>query len=165
MQQQAAVQRILPSSALQGSNFFKDKRMTRLVLTLALGAAMISTAAVAQDEHGGRGGWAQQDMTRQQAQQMADGMFQRFDANHDGVISREEATQAAAQLGGGERAQKMIDRAFGSAQSLTLQQFEAQALGRFDRDDANHDGVVTAAERQQARAQLKADRAGANPGQ
>ena len=53
----------------------------------------------------------------------------------------------------------MIDRAFGTAESLTLQQFEAQELARFDRDDLNHDGVVTAAERQRVRAELKAQRA------
>jgi hypothetical protein len=55
----------------------------------------------------------------------------------------------------------MVERVFGTAQSLTLQQFEAQQLARFDRDDANHDGVVTVAERQQARAALKAERAAA----
>jgi hypothetical protein len=43
--------------------------------------------------------------------------------------------------------------AFGSGQSITLQQFEAQALARFDAMDLNHDGTVTAAERQQARQQ------------
>ncbi len=43
----------------------------------------------------------------------------------------------------------MIDEAFAGAPSLTLQQFEAQALARFDAADLNHDGVVTAAERQQ----------------
>jgi hypothetical protein len=58
----------------------------------------------------------------------------------------------------------MINRMFGDAQSITLQQAEAQALARFDRDDLNHDGVVTAAERQQVRAQLKAAR-GQSPGQ
>jgi hypothetical protein len=36
---------------------------------------------------------------------------------------------------------------------VTLQQFEAQSLARFDAIDLNHDGTVTAAERQQARAQ------------
>jgi hypothetical protein len=46
----------------------------------------------------------------------------------------------------------MIERMFGDAQSVTLQQFEAQSLARFDAADLNHDGVVTAAERQQARA-------------
>ena len=133
--------------------------MKTLLVTVALGAAMVSSGAFAQDGQGGHGRWMQ-DQTRAQAQQQADGMFQRFDLNHDGVVTREEAQQAAAQFGaGGERVQPMIDRFFGSAQSVTLQQFEAQQLARFDRDDANHDGVVTVAERQQARAALKAARA------
>jgi len=58
----------------------------------------------------------------------------------------------------------MISDAFASGSSLTQQQMEAQALARFDAMDLNHDGIVTAAERQQARAQLKAER-GQNPGQ
>jgi len=134
--------------------------MKTLLVTIALGATMISTQALAQDAGGGRGGgWAQQDMTRAQAQQMADSMFQRFDLNHDGAVTRQEAEQARTQMGfGGDRVEKMIARTFGDAQSLTLQQFEAQSLARFDRDDLNHDGTVTAAERQQVRAQLKADR-------
>jgi hypothetical protein len=139
--------------------------MKKLLVSIALGATMISTQAVAQEESAGRGGWTQQDMTRQQAQQRADAMFQRFDLNGDGTVTRQEAEQAAAQFGAGQRAERMIARVFGDTQSLTLQQFEAQALARFDRDDLNHDGVVTAAERQQARAALKAQRAQQNPGQ
>jgi hypothetical protein len=130
--------------------------MKTFLITIALGATTISGAAFAQDQGGGRGGWMQ-DMTRAQAQQMADGMFKRFDLNHDGVVTRQEADQAASQFGG--RAERMVERVFGTAQSLTLQQFEAQQLARFDRDDLNHDGVVTVAERQQARAALKAERA------
>ena len=137
--------------------------MKSLLAAIALGATIISTQAASQDEHGGRGGWAQKDMTRQEAQQMADSMFQRFDVNHDGTVTREEAQQALSQFGGGNRAERMIDRMFGDAQSLTLQQAEAQALARFDRDDLNHDGVVTSAERQQARSALKAQRAGQAP--
>jgi Ca2+-binding EF-hand superfamily protein len=133
-----------------------------LLVTVALGAAIVSTGALAQDEPGGRGGRMMQDMTRQQAQEQADRMFQRIDINHDGVVTRQEAEQAASQFG--ERGERMIDRLFGDAQSMTLQQAEQQALARFDRDDLNHDGVVTAAERQQARAALKAER-GQNPGQ
>ena len=122
--------------------------MKTLPAGIALGAAIISTSAIAQ-----QGGMMDQDMTRAQAQQRADMMFQRFDTNHDGVITREEAQQAAAQFGG--RGQRMIDRIFGTAQSISLQQFEAQSLARFDAADANHDGVVTAAERQQAREQRR----------
>jgi len=132
--------------------------MKKFVVAAALGAVIVSSAAMAQDREG-------RDMTRQEAQQMADSMFQRFDLNHDGTVTRQEAEQARAAMGGGgKRAEKMIDKIFGGAQSITLQQFEAQALARFDRDDLNHDGVVTAAERQQARAALKAQRA-QNPGQ
>jgi Ca2+-binding EF-hand superfamily protein len=136
--------------------------MKKLLATIALGATIISTAAVAQDRHGG---WMQQDMTRAQAQQMADSMFQRFDTNQDGVVTRAEAEAAMSQYGGGDRAQNMLDRVFGSAQSMTLQQFEARSLARFDAEDLNHDGTVTAAERQQARAALHAQREGQKPGQ
>jgi len=130
--------------------------MRKLLATIALGATIISTQALAQDQHAGRGGWMQQDMTRQQAQQMADQMFQRFDTNHDGVLTRQEAEQAASQFG--SRGARMLDRMFGDAQSLTLQQAEAQALARFDAQDLNHDGTVTAAEREQSRQAMRAQR-------
>ena len=131
--------------------------MKRLLATIALGAVIVSSQAIAQDQPGARG-WAQRDMTRDQAKQMADQMFQRFDLNHDGTVTRQEVQQALSQFGTGNRAERMIDRMFGDAQSITLQQAETQALARFDRDDFNHDGIVTAAERQQERAALKAQR-------
>ena len=131
--------------------------MKKLFVTIALGAAVISAPVLAQGAAGGeRGGWAQRDFTRDQAKQMADMMFQQLDANHDGTLTRAEADQGAAQFAsprGGGRIQRMIAQAFGDAQSITLAQFEAQALARFDAQDLNHDGTVTAAERQQAREQ------------
>jgi Ca2+-binding EF-hand superfamily protein len=110
-----------------------------------------------------RGNWLQADMTRQQAQQRADTMFQRLDANHDGVLTRQEAQQAASQMGGGQGgggrfAVRMVDRLFAAGDSVTLAQFDAQALARFDRMDLNHDGVVTADERQQSRGQRRQER-------
>jgi len=140
--------------------------MRTFLAGISLGATIISTPALAQNpggDRGDRGGWAHKDMTRQEAQQQADDMFQRFDLNHDGIVTRQEAEQAASQFGGGGRAEKMIERVFAGAQSISLQQFETQSLARFDRDDLNHDGVVTADERQQARAALKAERAGKAP--
>jgi hypothetical protein len=133
--------------------------MNKLFVTIALGMAFVTAPVLAQGFGGG-----QRDQTRAEAKQRADMIFQMIDANHDGVVTRDEAQQAAAQFGsrggdngrGGGRMQRMIDEAFGSAQSLTLQQFEAEALARFDADDLNHDGVVTAAERQQARAMREA---------
>lgn len=106
-------------------------------------------------------GRIQGNLTRQQAQAKADFMFGRYDVNHDGTVTRDEAQQAVEQVEAargddgddGGRAQRMLDRMFGDAQSVTLQQFEAQALARFDAQDLNHDGTVSAAERQQLRAQ------------
>ena len=137
--------------------------MKAMLATIGLAAAVISTPAVAQD--GGRGGWMQRDQVRADAQQRADMMFQMLDTNKGGTVTKPEAQQALEQFeaarGGGEgrgagRIQRMIDVAFGSGQSITLQQFEAQALTRFDRMDLDHNGTVTTAERQQARAQTQA---------
>lgn len=104
---------------------------------------------------------AQRDLTRAEAKQRADLMFSRFDMNKDGMITKAEAQAETAQYEasrgddgrGAGRMGRMIDRAFGTAQTMTLAQFEAQALARFDAMDLNHDGTVTAAERAQLRAQ------------
>jgi hypothetical protein len=131
--------------------------MKKLLVTVALGAAFMSAPVMAQGFGGGH------DQSRAEAQQRADMLFQMLDANHDGTVTRAEAQQAAAQFEaqrggdnagrGGWRMQRMMDQAFATGDSLTLQQFEAQALARFDAQDLNHDGTVTAAERQQAREQ------------
>ena len=135
--------------------------MKKLVFAVVLGATIVSTQAGAQTAPAEAGGQKDREISRQQALQFADSMFQRFDLNHDGVVTREEAEQARAKLapaGGkrGAKAEKMIDRMFGSGQSVSKSQFEAMALARFDRQDANHDGVVTTAEREQARAARQA---------
>lgn len=131
--------------------------MKQVLVSMIIGAAALAAPAWAQ---GPSGGYMQRDQTRAEVQQRADMIFQMMDANHDGIVTREEAEQAAtnfAARSGGEgrgarRIQRMIDMAFGSAQSITLQQFEAQQLSRFDAMDLNHDGTVTAAEREQFRA-------------
>jgi len=132
--------------------------MKKLIVAIALGAGMVSAPSLAQQGNGG--GMMQRDQTRAEAQQRTDTMFKMLDANQDGTLTRDEANQALANFqaargnegrGHGGRLQLMIDQAFGSSQSLTLKQFEAQSMARFDAADLNHDGVVTAAERQQAR--------------
>ena len=131
--------------------------MTRYLL-IAAAAAACSTQVQAQAPQGEGGGRMQRDVTRQQTQEMTDMMFRRFDLNHDGVLTRQEAEQAAAQLGGGDdsrrgaRAERRIARLFGDQQSVTLAQAEAEALARFDAEDLNHDGIVSGDEREQARA-------------
>jgi Ca2+-binding EF-hand superfamily protein len=139
--------------------------MKRLLVTIALGATVVSAPVLAQSQPQARGGggFMQRDQTRQEAQQRTDMLFQMLDANHDGTVTRAEADQALAKFQAargddnngrrGNRMQRMIEQAFATSQSLTLQQFEAQSLARFDAADLNHDGTVTAAERQQARGQ------------
>jgi Ca2+-binding EF-hand superfamily protein len=132
--------------------------MKKLLITIALGTTFVSAPALAQ-------GMQQRDRTRAEAQQRADMMFQMIDANHDGTVTKAEADQALAQFQasrgdnggrGGGRLQRMMSEAFGASASLTLQEFEAQSLARFDAADLNHDGIVSAAERQQARAAMQA---------
>jgi hypothetical protein len=139
--------------------------MKMIIVGMVLGAAAVAAPALAQAPGGGFG---QRDQTRAQVQQRADMIFQMIDSNHDGVVTRQEAEQAATQFAarsegegrGGGRMQRMIEQAFGSAQSITLQQFEAKFVARFDAMDLNRDGVVTAAEREQFRAQRSAGAAG-----
>ena len=138
-------------------------------LFIAASAVLLATQAQAQDaapaqtqgavqapaapQSGLRGNWLRADTTRQQAQQRADAMFQRLDANRDGALTRDEALKAGPQTGrGGARVERLMARLFADAQSVTQAQFEAQALARFDAQDLNHDGTVSAAEREQARA-------------
>jgi hypothetical protein len=148
--------------------------MQKFIVTIALGAAVIGTPALAQAP--GDGGRAQRDQTRAEAQQRADMMFQMIDANKDGTVTRAEAEQAVAKFQaarggddksgrGGGRMQRMIGEAFGTADSLSLQQFEALALARFDAQDLNHDGTVSSAERQQLRDQRQAQGAPVAPAQ
>lgn len=134
----------------------------KIVMVLAaLGAAAFSGVAAAQAAKppvvvAGGG-----DMTRADAKQRADLMFSRFDMNKDGTVTKAEAQAETAQYEasrgddgrGADRMGRMIDRVFGPTQSMTLAQFEAQALARFDAMDLNHDGTVSAAERAQLRAQ------------
>ncbi|MFL6795740.1 MAG: hypothetical protein ACJ8D6_11995 [Sphingomicrobium sp.] len=140
--------------------------MHKLIVSIALGAAFVSAPTLAQGTGGG--GFMQRDQTRAEAQQRADMMFQMLDSNKDGSVTKAEAEEAVAQFEaargdddsgrGAGRMQRMIGQAFGTAQSLTKAQFEAGVLTRFDAQDLNHDGTVTAAERQQLRAQRQAAR-------
>jgi hypothetical protein len=126
--------------------------MNKLYLAVALGSMAASAQVAAQGQVAAAqapAGNPQPDITRMQAKQFADALFQRLDLNHDGTATRDEAEQARTQMGGHGH---IIERTFGTAQSLNLAQFEAAALASFDAEDTNHDGVASAAEREQARA-------------
>jgi Ca2+-binding EF-hand superfamily protein len=139
--------------------------MNKYLVIAAAAASVFASQAGAQSPPtspqapvaGERGGGMNRDLTRQGAAQRAQTAFQRLDLNGDGTLTHDEAQQAAAQFmaqrGGGDtsRIDARIDRMFNGAQSVTLQQYEQESLARFDRQDLNHDGVVTAAEREQGR--------------
>lgn len=139
--------------------------MKTLMVMIIAGATCVAAPAMAQAP--GAGGMPR-DQTRAMVQQRAEMIFQMIDANHDGIATRQEAEQAAAQFAarsgdeghGAGRMQRLLGQAFGDAQSITLQQFEARQLARFDAMDLNHDGVLTASEREQFRAQRSASGAG-----
>jgi EF hand domain-containing protein len=164
----SSVKRFFVSVAL-GAIAFSSQAGAQAPTTPSPATATPATPSTAPEPGGERGAWMR-DTTRAQTQQMADALFQRLDLNHDGTVTRAEAEQAMAQFAasrgdgnGGARMQRLLDREFGTVQSLTQQQFEAQALARFDSMDLNHDGVVTAAERQQVRAQRQESRQQGKP--
>lgn len=108
-------------------------------------------------------------ITRDQAQQRADSLFVQLDLNHDGIVTLGEAMQATAQLKaerratgrdvapgiGGHTARFMIRR-FEHAEAITRPQFEQAMLDHFDQMDLNHDGVLSTAEREQAKVAKRA---------
>ncbi|HEU4969816.1 hypothetical protein [Sphingomonas sp.] len=92
---------------------------------------------------------------------MAADMFDRTDANHDGTISRDEWNAGAAKLaamhGRGRpmmRHMAMMADADGD-RAISRDEFQKRALEHFDRADANHDGTISAAEREQAHAAMR----------
>jgi hypothetical protein len=111
----------------------------------------------------GRRGRAAPDLTRDEARERADQLFDRFDLNRDGIVTRLEAQHVGRKLlmqraatgrdsapGLGGHTLRFLERRFASADAVTRQQFEEAMLAHFDAMDSNHDGILTAAERQQA---------------
>ena len=130
-------------------------------------------------------------MHEQRRERMANRMFERLDANRDGNVSRAEFDRARAERAE-RRAERMANREggprmgmrmhrrgghgmrgmrgmramrmFGEQGFVTREQMQERALARFDRLDADDNGVVTAAERRQAREQMRERRGMRRPG-
>jgi Ca2+-binding EF-hand superfamily protein len=120
----------------------------------------MSTQAVAQTAASA----PQPDLSREQARERAQQLFETFDLNKDGLVTRAEAQSVGKRLllkraatgrdvapGIGGHTLRFLERAFAGRESVTEPQFEAALLTHFDQMDANHDGVLTAAERQEGR--------------
>ncbi len=125
-----------------------------------------------------------QQMHEQRRTQMTQHMFDRLDGNRDGSISREEFASAHEARGEhrGGRGEGMRgrghggpgmhhrrgpggpdgpgmgmrgERLFGEQGFVTAEQFRARALARFDRLDADHNGILTAVERRQGHGRMR----------
>jgi hypothetical protein len=135
--------------------------MRQLTLAIACTALIASTGAVAQ---GTDAAGQQPDLTREQARERADQLFDGFDLNHDGIVTRAEAERVGRKLmmhraatgrdsapGLGGHTLRFLKRRFADADQVTKADFEAAMLAHFDAMDSDHDGVLTAAEREQAK--------------
>jgi Ca2+-binding EF-hand superfamily protein len=106
-------------------------------------------------------------ITRRQAVERADSLFQAFDLNHDGIITRDEASLAGGKLmmqrvvtgrdvapGIGGHTLRFLEHAFAGMETVDKHQFEQALLAHFDQMDSDHDGILSSAERAQATGQL-----------
>ncbi len=114
----------------------------------------------------------------QRRERFAERMFDRLDLDRNGSITREEMSQARAQrqaqraehggdgpamgrhhrrfMRGHHMGQGMHGaRIFGEQGYVTREQMRERALARFDRLDADRNGTLTAAERQQAHERMR----------
>jgi Ca2+-binding EF-hand superfamily protein len=151
--------------------------MHKLVAAAALAASAAGAAAVGQtappapaNTMPGRGlGMMRADangdgvVTRAEATAQADAQFDAMDTNRDGKVTGEEMRAAFTARTGGAGGGRGMGGRFGNQggtdMSMTRDDFRARALARFDRNDANHDGKVDAAEMDAAR-QMRMNRGG-----
>lgn len=122
------------------------------VAPLVLAVIGLGTGAVAQTPPPGMGGMGMggpQTLEAMQARQ--DQMFDRLDVNADGMITGNELavlTQPPMSQAGGPRMRSMITRADADRNArITRDEMRSAAAALFASLDADHDGLVTPAER------------------
>jgi hypothetical protein len=115
--------------------------MKTFIIPAALLAAAVTVPALAQ---GGPPADPYGDATVTQAdvEKNAADRFTQLDANHDGSLSVDEQPNGGRRFGGGEPG------------PLTKDAFVAAQVQRFQRQDADHDGKLTKAERDAFRQQM-----------
>ena len=98
-------------------------------------------------------------MTREEVVGHVRKMFERFDTNHDGYVTREEANAAFPELDGlHERMEGMRHQMNGMREHMKSMRFEvAQRMepgAMFDKLDTNHDGMISRQEFMSAHAKM-----------
>ena len=137
----------------------KDGQLSKAELDAAHAARMEKRA----DRKGERGGKRMANMTdEQKAQWQAkraerrDAHFAAMDTDNNGTLSEAEFTAGHAKMGEGKRGGhkgkrggRMMERADTNGdKAISKAEFTTAAMARFDRMDANKDGVISSAERQ-----------------
>jgi Ca2+-binding EF-hand superfamily protein len=85
-----------------------------------------------------------------------DGEFTKLDTNKDGQLSRAEFMAAAPQNAGNPNGAALLAQLDKNKDGkVTVDEYRAPVMARFDSVDTNHDGTISATERQAAQAQRK----------
>ncbi len=142
------------------------------ILLVAAGAAVLATGAcgLAQAQNGpedrpGHHGIFDSDsnndgvLTRAEFNTGREALFARLDTDRNGQLSREEMHAQRGEHRGGRRGDHRGGPLGGGLEgadanndgNITREEFLARPIQMFDRLDANHDGVISAAERPQRR--------------
>lgn len=164
----AAAARPLPAAAMLDADANKDGVVTRAEAGAAADArfAAIDTdrdGKITREErrttrparHPGAG--ADGKITRAEALARAAARFDAADANHDGTLTADERPARGAHAGGKQGERRLHGpRGDRRDSEVTQAQFRDGALRLFDRADANHDGRVTAQERDAMRLVMRA---------
>src|SRR5689334_12551240 len=125
----------------------------RMLFSLTVALATPASAHLSPPVAGG-------NITRDEAIERADRLFDALDANHDGFLTRREATVTGMRLraerastrvdvapGIGGHTERFFEHRFAGERTITRREFELAMLAHFDRMDTNHDGVLTPDER------------------
>lgn len=83
---------------------------------------------------------------RAEQQQRLTAEFDRLDTNHDGQLSKAEFLAAAPPIQAPPASEVIGQYDTNKDGKISLKEFQAPPLADFNKIDANHDGVVTAAE-------------------
>jgi Ca2+-binding EF-hand superfamily protein len=129
----------------------------------AAGAALFLAAPAAAQPGQGPGGM-QGEMTRAQAEEAVRNQLGRLDVNHDGIITNAEIEKVIDMISTAGGPAQMGDRLkglmteFGRNGQIVVADLVKARLEQFDAADANHDGKLSADERQAAMAAARARR-------
>ncbi len=130
--------------------------MKQIVIATALAFGMVAPVAAQQPE----------SVTRADFQAQSRAQFAAADANHDGVLTKDELTAVLTRTFGSAPPPEVVDGIFGELDAnkdgkATAAEVEAHDMARFDQWDTNHDHVLTADEMAAGRAAM--DKAAEKP--